>query len=232
MQTKQRGNAEAIYRGQTMDRLETFVAAALAFAVTMLVISVDNVPTSFDEFIYAAKLIPSFAASFSVVVWIWASHANWCRRYGLEDTAAIVLSAFLVFVVLVYIYPLRAMMQGLFSVLSGGYLPHELSYSSSSEVRFTFQFFAVGFLLLGINFIALYVHALRAHYDKALSSYERFSIYGEVQAWTIVACVSGASFALATLLPIHKVGYAGYAFFLLFPLLWIHGAIRKKRNPV
>ncbi|WP_100657608.1 TMEM175 family protein [Alteromonas flava] len=101
-------------RGESMDRLETFVAAAFAFAVTMLVISVDDVPSNYAQFVYAVKLIPSFAASFAVIVWIWASHANWCRRYGLEDGPAIIMSATLVFLVLVYIYPLRAMMQVFF----------------------------------------------------------------------------------------------------------------------
>lgn len=231
MNQREHNNASSFAnRGDTMDRLETFVAAAFAFAVTMLVISVDDVPTQFSEFVYATKLIPSFAASFAVVVWIWASHANWCRRYGLEDTPAIVLSAFLVFVVLIYIYPLRAMMQSLFSVLTNGYLPHEMKYTAGSEVRFTFLFYAIGFLLLALNFMALYFHAFRKRMDLRLSADEIFVTLSEIQVWAIVAFVSTSSIALAALVPINHIGLAGYVFFCIFPLSWLHQYIRAKQH--
>jgi uncharacterized membrane protein len=44
-----------ISRGRQTTRLETFVDAAFAFALTMLVISVDAIPQSFDELLQALK---------------------------------------------------------------------------------------------------------------------------------------------------------------------------------
>ena len=101
-------------RGESMTRIEAFVAAAFAFAVTMLVISLDEMPANFDELVTATKQIPAFAASCASIIWIWYTHAIWSRRYGLEDGTSIFLSGCLIFLVLIYIYPLRLMMQGLF----------------------------------------------------------------------------------------------------------------------
>ena len=64
-------------RGESMTRIETFVAAAFAFATTMLVISIGTIPSSIDEFILAVKNIPSFLASSATILWIWHSHANY-----------------------------------------------------------------------------------------------------------------------------------------------------------
>lgn len=57
-------------RGEEMTRIETFVAAAFAFAVTMVVISLGSIPSTFGAFIQAVKQIPSFAASCAIIFWI------------------------------------------------------------------------------------------------------------------------------------------------------------------
>ena len=57
-------------RGMEMTRIEVFVDAAFAFAVTMLMISFDAIPTSFPEMMAAAKGIPAFMAAVTQLVWI------------------------------------------------------------------------------------------------------------------------------------------------------------------
>ena len=49
-------------RGAEMSRLETFADAAFAFALTLLVISIDEIPASFPEFSAALRNVPVFAA--------------------------------------------------------------------------------------------------------------------------------------------------------------------------
>jgi len=61
-------------RGLEMTRIEVFVDAAFAFAVTMLVISFDAIPTSFEEVILAIKGIPAFIVAVIQLVWIWYTH--------------------------------------------------------------------------------------------------------------------------------------------------------------
>ena len=49
-----------IIRGDNMTRIETFVDAAFAFALTMLVISIGEVPKSPPELFELSKAIPAF----------------------------------------------------------------------------------------------------------------------------------------------------------------------------
>jgi hypothetical protein len=51
----------------------------------MLEISVETVPETMQDFVDAAKQIPAFTASCVIIMWIWHTHAVWCRRYGLDD---------------------------------------------------------------------------------------------------------------------------------------------------
>ena len=203
-------------RGENMTRIETFVAAAFAFAVTMLVISLGTIPSTFDEFMLAVKQIPSFAASCAIIMWIWHSHADWCRRYGLEDAITVVLSGLLIFLVLIYIYPLRLMMQGMFAALSGGYFPIEMDFNSYSEVRFMFGFYGLGFLLLSCNFMALYGHAGRKQEILELTETEKHDTQTDVILWGATAGVCCLSLTGVAVLPDDGIGLSGFCYFLLF----------------
>lgn len=206
-------------RGSEMDRVEAFVAASFAFAVTMLVISVGTIPESFDEFVLAVKTIPAFAASFAIIVWIWHTHASWCKRYGLEDGVTVVLSALLVFLVLIYIYPLRLMMQGFFSAITQGFIPSDLEFRTLGEARFMFAFYATGFLMVCLNFVALYFYAYRLRDQIGLTVFESFDTKANIYEWIAGAFVACLTCILALVLPGDKLGWSGYANFLLFPVL-------------
>ena len=109
-------------RGLEVTRLDTFVDAAFAFVLTLLVISFDAIPSNYPEMLTAVKRIPGFGASFAILMMFWLQHRLWSRWYGLENLKTILLSLTLIFVMLVYVYPLRMLFEGLFSNLTGGYL--------------------------------------------------------------------------------------------------------------
>ena len=82
-------------RGENMTSIEVFSDAAFAFAVTMLVISNNEIPRSYDELLTAMKGIPSFAASFAVIMVVWVAHrqmeskvwiGRWCLNNPLTST--------------------------------------------------------------------------------------------------------------------------------------------------
>lgn len=206
-------------RGENMTRIETFVAAAFAFAVTMLVISVGTVPETMQEFVEATKQIPAFSASCAIIMWVWHTHAVWCRRYGLEDGMTIFLSSSLIILVLTYIYPLRLIMQSLFQALSNGYFPMEMKFNFVWEIRFMFAFYAIGFLLLCFNFIALYIYAMSKRQSLELDDIEYFDSQTEVHMWLSGALVCVISLLFSLWLPSRFLGFSGYVFFALFPLL-------------
>src|SRR5947209_10100831 len=92
-------------RGIEMTRLETFIDAAFAFAISMLVIAAQQVPDNIDALLEAFKNVPAFVASVVVIGIFWRGHWLWSRRYGLEDGTSIFLSWTLLVTVLIYIYP-------------------------------------------------------------------------------------------------------------------------------
>jgi uncharacterized membrane protein len=56
----------------------------LAFAVTLLVVSLD-VPHTFDELLHTMRGFPAFAICFSILIWVWYWQYVFFRRYGLQD---------------------------------------------------------------------------------------------------------------------------------------------------
>jgi Endosomal/lysosomal potassium channel TMEM175 len=89
-------------------RLEQFSDAAFAFALTLLVVSLE-VPRSYGALIALIRQFPSFACCFALLVWIWHEHNMFFRRYGLHDNWTVVINGVLIFVVLFYVYPLKFM---------------------------------------------------------------------------------------------------------------------------
>lgn len=197
-----------ISRGRQTTRLETFVDAAFAFALTMLVVSVDSVPQSYDELVDAVKRVPAFAASFLITVMFWLGHYRWSRRYGIEDTGSVVLSLLLVFLVLVFLYPLRLMASGAFYSVSGGWLPGEIEITRIGQLQFMFVLYGVGFMLMSAVLLVLYARVLRMQFDPPLAPEDRAVAGVEVQAWGILAGMGAASALLALLLPPRHIGVA------------------------
>jgi len=70
-------------RGMQMTRLETFIDAAFAFAITMLVIAAQQIPDDIETLLAAFKNVPAFVASVIVLGIFWRGHWLWSRRYGL-----------------------------------------------------------------------------------------------------------------------------------------------------
>jgi uncharacterized membrane protein len=182
-----------ISRQRQTTRLETFVDAAFAFALTMLVVSVDSVPHSFDELVEAIKRVPAFAASFLITVMFWLGHYRWSRRYGIEDTGSIVLSLALVFLMLVFLYPLRLMASGAFYSVTRGWLPGEIAINRIDQLQFMFVLYGLGFMLMALVLLALYARVRRAELDPPLSAEDRATAGVEVQAWGILAAMGAAS---------------------------------------
>ena len=71
-------------RGIEMTRLETFIDAAFAFAVTVMVIAGDRAPDNITALLDAFKNVPAFVASVAVLAIFWRGHWLWSRRYGLS----------------------------------------------------------------------------------------------------------------------------------------------------
>src|SRR2546421_9815615 len=72
-------------RGIAMTRLETFIDAAFAFAISMLVIAAQQIPDNIQALLAAFKNVPTFVCSIAVLGIYWRGQLVWERGYRLED---------------------------------------------------------------------------------------------------------------------------------------------------
>lgn len=211
-------------RGTVNTRLETFVDAAFAFTLTLLVISFDSVPTTFDELTYALRLTPAFLASFALLMMFWFAHRSWSRRYGLDGTAAALISMALVFILLVYVFPLRSIASAALARMTGGWVPLELKITNENEARGLFVIYAVGFMMASYCMAALYYYAYRVRAVLALSDAEVFVTRMDVCSWLIIGSTGILSMVLAVTLPASLLGFAGWSYASLGIVMPLFGA--------
>lgn len=218
-------------RGSEMTRLETFADAAFAFAVTMLVVGGgDAIPSSFEEMLYALKQVPAFAASFANIMLFWYAHHRWSRRFGLEDAGSAMLTMALIFVVLVYVYPLKAIYSGAFDFFSGGRLESYFSMQSTDDLRSLFVIFGSGYASLSGVIVMLNRHALSKADEMILNDLERFDTVTEMQNWVINMCVPLLSILLAVVVPERLLMWAGLCYGILGLLMpWYFSTRRRAR---
>ena len=208
------------WRGHGVTRLEAFVEAAFAFAVTLLVISVERIPDSMGGLLQALKNVPAFAASFAMLAMFWYAHVRWSRRYRLGTVPATLLSLLLVFLVLVYVYPLRLLLGTFFGWITGGWLPMPLSDADGPRpLAFMFVFYGLAFASMSACIGGLYVLAWRARGRLGLDGEAASNAAGEVASHTCFVLVSLLSVLIALLLTDQsrswQVALPGCVYFLL-----------------
>ena len=221
-------------RGLEMTRIETFTDAAFAFAITLLIIALGGEDVaSIGDLKTAMIFIPGFAVATALIMVFWHGHHVWSRRFGLDDGATILLSILLVFVVMVYILPLRTMTAGmvLWVLTLMGIEPtaNRDIIGSSAEVNQMFVIYGIGFAALSGVMVLLNLHAWRRREQLQLNAIERHETKGEIGAWLIVACVGLLSVLVALLGPKPELGVPGWVYMLLPIAMPIYG-IRSNRR--
>ena len=201
-------------RGVDMTRLETFCDAAFAFAVTMLVIG-EGIPKSYAELIVALKGVPAFAASFAAIASFWWSHRTWSRRYGLEDSITTVISLAMVFIMLVYVYPLKMVFTAFAYWASGGYLPAEFILTNPRDMLGIFVVYGVGFAAQTCMLTLLHLRVLRMGDDLGLNEVERIRTRQGLASNLVLGLTGVASAVWALTMPDSLAMFAGFMYMTL-----------------
>ncbi|PCI81380.1 MAG: DUF1211 domain-containing protein [SAR86 cluster bacterium] len=204
-----------ILRGENMTRIETFVDAAFAFAFTMLVISIDEIPDSVPELLDLSRDIPAFLISATIIGFIWVAHTVWSRTFGLQDRLTLYLSLGLVMLVLIFVYPIKLMVQLSVAFLSRGALQQNLEIMELFDVVNLFIYFALGLMALSLILIALYQNSLRQRTQLVLSDYEVAFCKIACITWTIIGATALASCLAAPVLG-ESIEWAGLVYFSLW----------------
>lgn len=216
-------------RGIQMTRLETFMDAAFAFAITMLVIAAQQIPDDIVSLLAAFRHVPTFVCSIFVIGIFWRGHWLWSRRYGLEDGASIIISWSMLVTILIYIYALKAVFGSMWYYLSDGRVGQALGRSSDSQARTLFAIYAIGCSAIALEILLLNLRAWQLREPLRLNARERLMTRGEVIGWSIPASVGIVSLVLALILPRSDLAWSGWVYFSLAILAPLQSASHRRR---
>ena len=221
-------HAHVRQRGLEITRLETFCDAAFAFAVTVLVVAGGAVPTSYAALVEAMKDVPAFLASFAAIAGIWLAHRRWSRNYGLEDGWTTLASLAMVFVMLVYVYPLRMVASAFMAFVSNGWLPSVFKPAAVGDLTGLFVIYGLGFAIQMEMLALLYLRALKGAGALRLDPVERLRTRQEIDRHGVLALTGLASALWAGLLPPRLAVWAGFVYCTLpVTMPWL--AVRQAR---
>src|SRR5262245_58990833 len=167
-------NSRVEHDRREVSRVEGFSDAVFAFAITLLVVSLE-VPRTFHELAETMKGFVAFGVCFTLLIVVWHEHYVFFRRYGLQDSATIWLHATLLFVMLFYVYPLKFVFRLVLSGLTGA--PSSVPAAGggmepvieTAQVPTLFLIYGAGVVMLYVLLALLYAHALRRRSDLALT---------------------------------------------------------------
>ncbi len=197
-------------RGIEMTRLETFIDAAFAFAITMLVIAAERIPDDIETLLAAFKNVPAFIASIIVLGIFWRGH-------------------WMIVTILIYMYPLKAIFSSMWFLLSGGAVGHRLGAHSELQVRAAFAVFALGFTAIALEVVLLNLQAWGLREPLRLNAREKSITFHEVTGWSVPVGVGIISLVLALTLPIEQIAWSGWVYFSMAILVPLHSAYRRRR---
>ena len=206
------------WRGEGVSRLENLSDIVFAFAISFLVAGSD-VPRSFAEL--AATMVDFVAVGlcFALLLFVWHTHYLFFRRYGLQDGRTIVLNGTLLFVILLYVYPLRFLvgfqMDLVFGRLSGPEIAEVLTFEQTPWLG---VIYSAGYAAVFGLFALLYRHAYALADALGLSPAERVMTRQRVAHGWVHVGVAASVMALSLLLPPHLAAAAGGLYFALWPL--------------
>ena len=160
------------------------------------------------------------------------------RRFGLQDVKTILLNSILLFVVLLYVYPLKF----IFSLLTqGNIIIHPdgttvTKLSTTGEVDQLMLIYGIGFFVIYSIFLLMHMHALAKKDELRLNAIEmyntRTAMYGNLTMMSIGA-LSTLFALLGIFTDLQLSSYSGLSYALIGIALSVLYRLRaKKRNKI
>jgi hypothetical protein len=224
------------WRGHEVSRIEGLSDAVFAFAITLLVVSLE-VPKTFDELAETMHGFGAFLVSFILLFFVWFNQYKFFRRYGLRDTMTVLLNAALLFVVLFYVYPLKFVFSFLIDKLFGGYGEVHLPngnvvhmIENNQQMASLMVIFSLGYLAVFGVFVLLYWHAYRRRDVLDLNEIERFDTRESILEATLNCGIAIVSLLIVIIGGAGRAGLAGVAYMLTAIVMTTNGMIMGKRR--
>ena len=203
------------WRSHEPSRLETFSDAVFAFAVTLIIVSLE-VPKNFNELFETMKGFVSFGACFTILFLIWNNQNIFFRRYGLNDSYVTALNGFLLFVVLTYTYPLKFLFTLVFSD-NDTYMDHgqKISMIRADQVPTLMYVYNIGYVVIYLLFYLMHRHAENNAEKLELTPYELFETKSQMYINLLNVLIGLLAIVATFLLPASAKGGSGFVYFLI-----------------
>ena len=210
-------------------RLDAFVDAAFAFAVTLLLVAGADTTATLDGLKKALLQIPASAAAFVLIALFWMAHRDYGRMAPRRDGLSTLLSLAIVFSVLVYVFPLRMLVSSGFHWISGGRLPGSTLIRTVSDLSDLFFLYGLGFAFLGLLFVALFAHVARKGELLGADADHREQAAEHAVIWLISSLAGLFSALLAVFGPMRQAPWLpGVAYWLIPIAIWIRLALVRR----
>jgi hypothetical protein len=183
--------------GHETPRMQAFSDGVFAFAATLLVVSLE-VPASYDDLLEALTGFPALAIAFAAIVSLWAIHREFFARYPLGDNVSMAINAVLLFVVLIYVYPLKLLAElAAHEFLRVG--APTVSDMTTPQLRGVYSIFGLAVLATSLAIAALHLRAWLLREPLQLDAPARAELVASGWSYVgigLVACVAIATAAL------------------------------------
>ena len=224
------------WRGHEISRIEGLSDAVFAFAITLLVVSLE-VPKTFDELADTMHGFGAFLISFMLLFFVWFNQYKFFRRYGLRDTVTVALNAALLFVVLFYVYPLKFLFTFLVDRFTGGHgevrLPNGnvvAMIENNEQMASLMTIFNLGYLAVFGVFVLLFWHAYRKREALELNELERFDTRETMLESALNCGIAIVSLLVLAIGGVGRAGLAGMAYMLTPIVMTLNGKIMGGRR--
>lgn len=226
----QDSNKQFRMRGHDVKRIETFSDAVFAFAVTLLIVSLE-VPKNFEELTVTMRGFFAFGISFLFLMMIWYQQNIFFRRYGMDDTITVTLNCILIFVVLFYVYPLKFLFGLTFSnqIYGEGASPLHIK---AGDIPKLMLIYSIGFSLIYLQFFFMHLHALKKRDALQLTAIEQFDTKTKIFSNLVLILISIISIFMSQLLPPASAAWGGMVYMLIAPVFYFYHSFRgyKRRK--
>lgn len=197
-----------------ISRVEALSDGVFAFAATLLAVSLDSANSENPLSIDPVSFI-SFLISFFILILLWKAHYNFFRRTNYMDNWIIAFNAVFLFSVLYFIFPLKSILNSMFTNLS-------VTQESLSNL---FEIYGSAILFIFLSLSLMYLYTSKK--DKENISLIKMQFYA--RHYAIFVLIATISIIFSYLQIGIRFGLPGVLYSLLGPLCWGHGVWSRKK---